>query len=139
MFDNLTTNKYLIIALAIALIVVLFLYNQKNICSTEKMDNINLNSKTMVEKPWTDDNDTEIYKKVDNDFDKRLDKAIMNQSSRNHLLKRKDQEFDDYITGKYKNDRIRSPIKRQKNKKYRCVCATSDDEFEFTLDRDQIY
>lgn len=57
MFEDIVSNKYLIIALIIALLVVLYLYSQKKPCSVEKMQNINptsqsheLSKKTCVNK-----------------------------------------------------------------------------------------
>jgi len=42
MFDDIVSNKYLIIALIIALIVVLYLYYRKKSCAVEGMKNLDL-------------------------------------------------------------------------------------------------
>lgn len=105
MFENVSSNKYLIIALAIALIIVLYLYLQKDSCGIEGMGTVYLPNQHAATRPWTDDNDyndndlSNNYKKVGDYFDIELDKKIMKQSQniRKNMLRRTDEEYRNYI------------------------------------------
>ena len=69
MTDNILTNKYFVIALIIAFIVLLFLYSQKRTCAIEGMKNIEQANKNTTN-PWTDDKVESKYKNIDDDDDK---------------------------------------------------------------------
>ena len=96
-------NKYVIIALIIALIVVLYLYSQKKSCDVEGMKNIDLTplSQELVEKPWEDNRTDNVidgkYKSVNNNFDKFADQHTKKKTGRNNTLKRRDEIFQEYV------------------------------------------
>jgi hypothetical protein len=88
MFDNIVSNKYFIIALIIALIVVLYLYSQKKSCDIEGMKNVDLISlsQDIRESPGANNN---FDKSVDNYHNKK-------KIGKNNFLKRKDEIFQNY-------------------------------------------
>lgn len=99
MFDDLVSNKYFIIALIIALLVVLYLYSQKESCSVEGMQNIDFTplSHELIEKPWTDKNNGLKYKSVNNAFDTHADKKTKQKIGGSNFLKRKDETYEKYM------------------------------------------
>lgn len=108
MFDKLLSNKYFIIALIIALVVVIYLYSQKKSCDIEGMRNIDLAplSQEIIERPWADDDDDGKYRKVN----KKTDKNNKNN------LKRKDEVYMEYegcedITPKKNHQKKKKKVK----------------------------
>lgn len=104
MLDDLLTNKYLCIALIIALLVVLFMYSQKKSCEIETMSNVDLTplAQELVEPPWTDRPGGDDHKRVGNRFDRNADrytknKLISNGYDYTKFLKRSDQSFKKYM------------------------------------------
>jgi hypothetical protein len=99
MFDNVISNKYFIIALIIALIVVLYLYSQKKSCNVEGMKNVDLSSlsQEIAENPWTNDANDGKYKSVNNKFDRYADHNTKKKTGQNNFLKRKDEVYQDYV------------------------------------------
>lgn len=104
MFDNILTNRYLMIALIIALIVVLFMYIQKGSCNTEGMDNVDLTplAQELTEKPWTNREGGGDQRRVDNKFDKFADKYVRNKLKKEGIdappfLTRLDQKYRAYM------------------------------------------
>jgi hypothetical protein len=91
MFDNATSNKYFIIALIIALIVVLYLYSQKKSCDIENMD-------TIVDRPWANDDESQY-------------RSVKSDNSKNRL-KRRDEIFIEYTESTSDNDT--TPVKKRK-------------------------
>lgn len=146
MFDNIASNKYLIIALLIALIVVLYLYNQKKSCDVEGMSNISFDSGApeLTETPWTDDeNNDGKYKLVNNSFDRYADQYVQKKTGRGNFLKRKDEMFNQYDkdddvpalkkqTRRKNMNRSPKPVNdRQDLEKYQsCICPQTRDDDE---------
>lgn len=99
------TNKYFVLALILAIIVLVYLYFRKKTCSIEGMQNVDLStlSQNMAEKPWTDDVNSSGYKTVGNNFDIRADN---NSKFGKNKLSRKDQLYHKYINdeNKYINE-----------------------------------
>ena len=118
MFDNIVSNKYFIIALVIALIVVIYLYSQKKSCDVEGMSNLNLTSlsQEITEKPWTEDDSDGKYKSV-NKLDKYADRNTKKKTGKNgNFLRRKDEVYDQYM--KYDGYEIMIPENvRQRRKR----------------------
>ena len=127
MFDNIVSNKYLIIALIIALIVVIYLYMQKRSCEVEGMKNIDLTPlpHQLSEKPWVNnnnnnnnnnsnnsnnsnnDNDNK-YKTNGNKFDKNADAIAKKRYGNNKQLKRADEIYNIYVDS---DDELQNPNK----------------------------
>lgn len=64
MSDCNVSNKILIVALIIAIVIIIFLYMQKNSCKVEKMSHIT-DSDYEIEHPWSDDSEDDSgYRKV---------------------------------------------------------------------------
>lgn len=93
MFDN-NTCKYLIIALIIALLVMVYLYLTKKTYKTEGMNNI--------EHPWAEPGETQ-YRSVNR----------TNRPNKNYV-KRKDELYDRYVRG---NDSINHDLDKIDNEK----------------------
>ena len=103
MFDDIVSNKYFIIALIIALIVVIYLYTQKQSCAVEGMRNIDLTQLPykLDEKPWVDN---------------KTDKSVAPQKKNcNKQTKRTDEIYNMYI----ESDSITEPVKKRKQSKRR--------------------
>ena len=83
--EDIITNKYFVIALIIALIVVLFLYSQKK-CRIEGMRNIELIKSGDMEKAWTED----CYGNYK-----------FGNSKKNDYLKRRDELLEKYLDNEY--------------------------------------
>jgi hypothetical protein len=95
MFEELISNKYFVIALIIALIVVLYLYSQKKSCEIEGMKNVDLTPlpQNLVEHPWTNDFN-QHYKHVNNAFDKKADAETRKRLGDVTFAPRADQTFE---------------------------------------------
>ncbi|XWV24822.1 hypothetical protein QJ856_gp0961 [Tupanvirus deep ocean] len=121
MFDNIVSNKYFIIALVIALVVVIYLYSQKKSCEIEGMKNLDLTplSHELVEKPWTEDENDGKYKSVNNKFDKHADQYNKRKTNKNNnYLKRKDEIFQEYIEYDSYEDVIPENKKQRRKRVY---------------------
>jgi hypothetical protein len=118
MFDNIVSNKYFVIALVIALIVVIYLYSRKKSCAVEGMQNVDLTllAPEISEKPWADDDNDGNYKNVNKRFDKYADAYAKRKSGKNSNLKRKDQLYNQYMEYEGYEDVIPEKI-RQKRKR----------------------
>lgn len=101
--DDLLRNKYFCIAILIALVVLLYLYSQKQSCDIEPMSNIGIDFSTLspelTENPWTESGDD--HKQVGNKFDIMADNRTRSKlKSDGHLyrkfLKRTDQNYEQY-------------------------------------------
>lgn len=104
MFENLVSNKYLVIALIIALIILLYFYSRKNSCDAnlkniEPMQNVDLTplAQNLVEGPWAEE-DEQDFKNVNNAFDKKADCVVRGRIKNANFLKRKDQIYKDYAS-----------------------------------------
>lgn len=114
MLTDILTNKYFVIAIIILLLLVLYLYFQKKSCGSDRLEgnrlegmrNVDLTTLAhdMVEKPWTDskeDDLTDKYKKVNNEFDleadKLVDKLADKKAKKSKKLKRTDEVYLDYM------------------------------------------
>ena len=127
MFDDIISNKYFVIALVIALLVVLYLYSQKKSCDLEGMKNIDLSPlpQNLVEGPWTTAGDNGKYKTVNNTFDKKADAQTKKNLQDATFLKRSDVRFREYIDDDSDDSdddddnnlaKLRKKIKKYKNK-----------------------
>lgn len=94
MFDNIISNKYFVIALIIALVVILYLYSQKQSCNVETMKNVDYApiSQEFNERPWAANGDTGDYAPVKK---KKRTKGA---------LKRTDQLFGNYMACEKEGD-----------------------------------
>lgn len=104
MLDNLLTNKYLMIALILILVYVLFIYSQKRSCGVEGMENMDLTplAQELTQRPWTDFPDGDNHGRVNTRFDKRADayvkaKLLKNGYGKQNFLERSDQNFEKYM------------------------------------------
>ena len=95
MFEDIVSNKYFVIALIIALIVVIYLYVQKKSCGIEGMRNVDLSqtSQELTEKPWTEDKTDDKYKSVNNKFDRDADENTRKKTGKSSHLKRTDESY----------------------------------------------
>lgn len=123
MFDNIMTNKYLIAALAIALVVVLFMYLQKDSCRLEKMDSVKLHTKKHYDKPWADTEEDyydpyDKYKKVDNDIDKLINKYNPEQQRRKGAAFDDDRKSKHQIFSERSIDKIERRLNEYMDKQY---------------------
>ena len=105
MFDKLLTNKYFCLSLILLLLVVLYLYTQKNSCDVETMRNVDLTPliQEVSEDPWTDDKTGLEYRKVGDKFDKMADhltklKLKKNGYSYTKFLGRSDESLKNYLS-----------------------------------------
>jgi len=108
MFDNIVSNKYFVIALVIALIVIIYLYSQKKSCNVENMQNLSPLTSNIDEKPWASDSDTGKYRSVKNYLNKKL---------KNPKRKRKDEIYQKYMENNDDYDLTSKKNIRQKRRK----------------------
>ncbi|AEQ60493.1 hypothetical protein [Acanthamoeba polyphaga mimivirus] len=106
MNENFICNKYfvtILIIIIIILIVLLIVFLTKKNSRIERMENID--KLTFAEKPWSNTQDADTYKIVDNDFDKYVDELTKLLGNKNRA-KRKDEVYKDYIQSKPINKNI---------------------------------
>lgn len=99
MFEDLASNKYFVIALIIAVIVLIYLYSQKKSCGIEKMENIDLTpqSHNLSEKPWAE-SASDTYKRVNNKFDLNADATTKAKLGHDvNYIQRADQSWQNYF------------------------------------------
>ncbi len=93
MFDNIASNKYLIIVLIIIIIILLFLYSRKRSCRVEGMKNVDLTiHDDITEHPWADDYDDSEFKSINN----KTDKFYQNKNRNGPHLRSRDQIYKEY-------------------------------------------
>lgn len=114
MLDGLLTNKYFVIALIIALIVIIFLYNRKRTCTIEGMQNIGtISSKNIDEKAWEENPYGGKYKLIE-----KNDNKTSKKRNKYDLIDDDDEINLEFV--KYRrinnpvNDRSRDSIKKRK-------------------------
>jgi hypothetical protein len=128
--DNLLTNKYFCIAVLIALGVLLYLYSQKDSCSMEPMQNLNLTplSQELSQHPWTDSLDGSTHASADTKFDEYADAHTKQKLKNNNyhvanFLPRSDVAFMNYamsdsdISDNLLSSSSPMPIRKRKSKK----------------------
>ena len=109
MLDNIISNKYFVIALIIALIVIIYLYSQKKSCSIEPMRNIDVTvvSDEIDEKPWAEDGNNGKYRRVDNGTrsckQNKYNSRNKNNGKNRGILKRTDENYGKYIENENNN------------------------------------
>lgn len=105
MFDKLLTNKYFCLSLILLLLVVLYLYTQKDSCDVETMRNVDLTPliQEVSEDPWTDDPSGLEHRRVGDKFDKMADQLTKLKLKKNgyaytKFLGRSDESLMKYLS-----------------------------------------
>lgn len=99
--DSFLTNKYFCLALIVALAVILYLYNTRDACVVEGMDNVDLSvlAPELTDYPWANGEEGK-YRYVNTAFDKEADETVKRnlakQGYKAEFLKSSDQVFDEY-------------------------------------------
>lgn len=120
MNDGILSNKYFVIALIIALVVVIYLYVQKRSCKFEGMRNIDLSSE-MIERPWAEDDDIHgRYKSVNRrNYRNSYRKKILDKDE---LYEKYSEKYDDNDK-KVRKSRLPKPMDdRPDLSQCQCVC-----------------
>lgn len=123
MLDNLLTNKYMCLALILALLVVLYMYSQKGSCTTEGMDNVDLTplAQELSQPPWTDRAGADDHRRVDGRFSRYSDKYVAEKLAKNGnyagFMKRSDQNLRDYMEN-YDNLEDENEVERPYHDQY---------------------
>lgn len=159
MFEDIVSNKYLIIALIIALLVVLYLYSQKKPCSVEKMQNVNLTNpinSTNSTKPTKQSHELLEKQWVDKKADLSTKNKLHDNAQFAPFAPRADQSWENYFNnnaeikmGKYKS--LPQPLddRPDLSQCQPCICPKpkkwqryldsddedSDDEYEYIIRR----
>jgi len=113
--DGFLTNKYFCLALIVALGVLLYLYNTRDVCTVEGMDNVDLSvlAPELTEVPWAEGEEGK-YKRVNNKFDRNADETVIRnlakQGYKANFLPSTGEIFDEYEESSF----VKSTPKRSK-------------------------
>jgi len=93
--DNFLTNKYFCLAIIIALGIMVYLYQTRDSCTIEGMDNVDLSmlAPELTDEPWAREGDDEKYRRYDSKFNKNADETVKEN------LKKKGYKYTNFLKG----------------------------------------
>ena len=77
--DNFLTNKYFCLAIIIALGIMVYLYQTRDSCTIEGMDNVDLSmlAPELTDEPWAREGDDEKYRRYDSKFNNNMQVVLL--------------------------------------------------------------
>lgn len=115
--DNILTNKYFCLAIIIALGIMVYLYNARDSCSIEGMDNVDLSvlAPELIDSPWETEGE-DYYRSVNSKFNKNADMVVKKRLNKDvQFLKNSDQTFQTYEALNKKNNKMQSSFPMPKD------------------------
>ena len=100
--DSFLTNKYFCLALIVALAVILYLYNTRDACIVEGMDNVDLSvlAPELTDFPWATNGEEGPYQYVNSKFNREADETVKRnlakQGYKADFLKSSGEVFEEY-------------------------------------------